>query len=240
MQKKRTIRKQPAQPFSFDLIEIDPITENQVKAFEAFDDGKNLFLYGSAGTGKSFISLYLALEEYFEEKKYKKIILVRSIVPGRDIGYLPGNLREKTEIYEKPYGLICNELLHRGDAYDILKNKFIIEFETTSFLRSITWKDAIVIVDEIQNMTKQEIYSCLTRIGENCRVILCGDYRQVDLKHYEQSWILELLEIIQRMNSFETIKFDVQDIVRSGFVKEFLIAKEEYENEESIRLSSNI
>lgn len=223
---RRPAKKQaPQKSQSFDLVPIKPLTENQEKAFSSYAAGKNLFLHGFPGTGKSFISLYLSLEEFFKTSNYQKILIVRSIVPGRDIGFLPGNVKEKTEIYELPYANICNELLSRGDGYSILKQKFMIEFSTTSFLRSITWKDSLVIMDEVQNFMPQEMHTCMSRVGENCRIVLCGDYSQIDLKRYEESCIHEILKITEEMSSFETIKMDIDDVVRSGFAKEYLLAK---------------
>lgn len=225
MPRKPTTKKRSPPSHTFDLIPVHPLTSNQGKAFTAFDNDKNLFLHGFPGTGKSFISLYMLLGELLKSKAYKKILIVRSVVPGRDIGFLPGNIREKTEVYELPYACICNDLLSRGDGYEILKQKFLVEFSTTSFLRSITWKDSLILIDEVQNFTSQEMHTCMSRVGENCRVILCGDYSQVDLKRHEESCINGLLNITNAMASFETIKMGIDDVVRSGFAKEYLLAK---------------
>lgn len=215
------IEVQPKQQFQ--LLDIIPLTLNQRKTFQAFNSGKDLFLHGIAGTGKTFISIYLALKE-IERKNFDKIIIYRSTVPSRDMGFLPGSLKEKTKVYEAPYHGICEKLYNRSDAYDILKQKKIIEFESTAFVRGITIEDSIVIIDESQNLNWMEIYSIMTRLGNNTRIVICGDYRQTDL-HKEQSGISKLTRVISRMNdTFSSIDFTIDDIVRSAKVKKFIIA----------------
>ena len=207
---------------NFQLLDIIPLTVNQRKTFEAFHAGKNLFLHGVAGTGKTFISIYLSLKE-LEKQNYERIIIYRSTVPSRDMGFLPGNVREKTRVYESPYQGIFQRLYNRGDAYEVLKQKGLVEFESTAYIRGITIDDAVVIVDESQNLNWQEIYSIVTRMGNNCRIIICGDYRQTDLTK-EQSGILKLSQIIKRMDEFAPVEFEIEDIVRSPFVKKFIMA----------------
>ena len=207
---------------NFQLLDIIPLTVNQRKTFEAFHAGKNLFLHGVAGTGKTFISVYLSLKE-LEKQNYERIIIYRSTVPSRDMGFLPGNVRDKTRVYESPYQGIFQRLYNRGDAYDVLKQKGLVEFESTAYIRGITIDDAVVIVDESQNLNWQEIYSIITRMGNNCRLIICGDYRQTDLTK-EQSGILKLANIVKRMDEFAPIEFEIEDIVRSPFVKKFIMA----------------
>jgi phosphate starvation-inducible protein PhoH and related proteins len=211
------------------IREISPLTDNQNKAFESFASGKNLVLYGSAGTGKSFLALYLALDDLETgTSDYKKIILIRSTVPSRDMGFLPGNTKEKAKVYERPYYGICDKLYGRGDAYEVLKNKGTIEFMTTSFVRGDTLEDSIIIVDEFQNMDFGELCSVITRVGENSMIIMCGDYAQSDFRGKEISSredILDFMRIINTMKSdFDIVEFGVDDIVRSGLVKRFLIA----------------
>lgn len=207
-----------------DLQNINPMTLNQKKAFESFKKNKNLMLHGTAGTGKTFVGLYLALKEVLQNEQQDKVIIVRSVVPSRDIGFLPGNHKEKIKVYESPYYLICTELFNRGDAYDILKQKNQIEFISTSFIRGITIKNSIVVLDEIQNMNWGEISTVLTRVGENCRVVICGDTKQSDLSEKDgKKDLLKLLNICRNMNTFEFIQMTKNDIVRSGFVKEFII-----------------
>lgn len=198
---------------------IEPLTHNQYLAFES---QKHLVLYGSAGTGKTFVSMYLAFDDILKGN-YSNIAIIRSAVPTRDIGFLPGTEKEKSRIYEVPYYNICNELFHRGDAYEILKNKGTVEFLTTSYVRGMTLQDCVIIVDETQNMTFHELDSIITRVGKNCRIIFCGDFFQSDLKI---NGLKEFLEILQSMECFDLIEFGVNDIVRSDFVKDYLIQKQ--------------
>ena len=217
--------------YSLKLREISPKTTNQERVFKDFTNGKNLLIHGLPGTGKSFISLYLALREIEQYKSYQNITIIRSVVPSRDMGFLPGSIIEKSRIYEMPYEAICIELYGRGDAYGILKNKNIIDFQTSSFLRGITLSNTIVIVDECQNMTYQELSTIITRVGSNSKIIFCGDYRQTDLKYdNERSGVLYFMKILGTMNKyFSCIEFDEEDIVRSGLVKDFIIKKSRFD-----------
>ena len=211
---------------NFNLKHIEPLTQNQKKTFNEYND-KNLVLFGSAGTGKTFISLYLALKEVLNGDRYKKVIIVRSVVPTRDMGFLPGSQKEKTKVYEGPYYAIFSELFGRGDSYEYLKSRGLVEFISTSFIRGITLNDSIVIVDECQNMTFQELDSIITRIGQNCKIIFCGDYRQSDFRFMDEKvGVLNFTKIIAKMKSFGFIEFNHDDIVRSHTVKEYIIQKE--------------
>lgn len=216
---------------SFNMKRISPKTKNQSKTFAAFGANKHLFLHGSAGTGKTFISLYLALKElYNSESLQKKVFIVRSVVPTRDMGFLPGNAKEKTKVYEQPYYSICTELYERGDAYDILKQKNAVEFMSTSFIRGVTLANCIVIVDEAQNLDWMELHSIVTRAGENCRFIFCGDYKQDDLtseRYKEESGIKKFMKVISKIDDFSLVEFCSEDIVRSKLVKDYIIALEE-------------
>jgi predicted ribonuclease YlaK len=218
------------------LLKIDPITDNQKIAFDAWENGQNLLLHGLAGTGKTFISLYLSLKEILSrETYYKKIIIIRSVVPTRDMGFLPGSIKEKTKVFELPYYGICNDLFSRGDAYDILKGKKIVNFLSTSFVRGSSFNDTIVIVDEINNLTFHELDSVITRLGHNCRLILAGDYRQTDLKyHDEKIGLSKFIDIIDKMSYFKHVEFGIDDIVRSDLVKSYIIAKTKIKYEDSI------
>lgn len=223
-------------PDHFELIDVLPKTTNQSRVFDAFDDGKNLVLHGLPGTGKTFISLYLALDEVFTKgSPYKKIIILRSAVSSRDIGFLPGNIKEKSAIYEEPYKEICAELCNRGDAYDVLTKKGILEFHVTSFMRGLTLKNCIVIIDEIQNMTFQEIDTVITRMGKNCKMLFLGDFFQCDIgkKKGDDSGILKFLDIISKIRSFSFTEFNADDIVRSMELKQYILARQEYEKENS-------
>lgn len=213
---------------NFNLKTVNPLTENQRIAFEAFDDGKHLMLHGMAGTGKTFIALYKAIESLMENRGVQnKIYVVRSVVPTRDMGFLPGNQKEKMKVYEAPYYAICTELFDRSDAYDVLKQKQAIEFISTSFVRGITMNNCFVIVDEVNNMTFHELDSVITRIGKGCRVLFCGDFRQSDLtKDQEKNGLKDFMRVIDRLNDFVHVDFLEQDIVRSRLVKEYIIARQ--------------
>jgi phosphate starvation-inducible protein PhoH len=213
----------------FALRTIKPLTVNQEKTFEAYRAGYNLMIHGFAGTGKTFCALYLALEEVLTgNSTYDKIIIIRSVVSSRDMGFLPGSIKDKTAIYEDPYKEICDDLFGRGDGYGILKMKKIIEFTTTSFLRGLTFNNAIIIVDETNNMILSELDTVMTRMGNNSRIIFCGDYRQTDLnKPHERTGINIFMNITKRINSFVHIEFEKEEIVRSGVVRDYIIQKTE-------------
>lgn len=210
---------------------VNPKTFAQEQTFDAYNAGDHLLLHGMAGTGKTFISMYLALDEIFnntDTNEYNNVTIIRSVVPTRDIGFLPGKEDEKIGVYEEPYRAICNELFSRGDAYDILKHKGLVNFMCTSFVRGLTLNDTIVIVDEVNNMNFHELDSLITRLGENCRVIFCGDFRQSDLtKRNDRDGLMNFMKIIDQLSGFEHIEFTKDDIVRSKLVKEYIIAREE-------------
>ena len=207
---------------SLELREIEPLTRNQLVAFES---NKNLVLHGLAGTGKTFISCYLAYDD-MSKGSYQNLVIIRSAVPTRDIGFLPGTEKEKGSVYEEPYKDIATDLFSRGDAYEILKQKGLVHFMTTSFIRGITLRDAVIIIDECQNMSFHELDSIITRMGENCRVIFCGDFRQSDFKaNDEKNGIKNFMKIIKNMKQFSFIEFTESDIVRSALVKSYIINK---------------
>lgn len=216
---------------NFTLKRINPLTENQRVTFESYSNDKHLLLVGTAGTGKSFLSVYLGMTDIVERKSHEKMIIVRSVVPSRDMGFLPGSNKEKSKVYEAPYYSIFSELFERGDAYEYLKTKNVVEFMTTSFVRGITINNAVIIVDEFQNMTPGELHSVFTRIGKNCKVIFAGDIKQNDLSgKREQSGFLDFFKVINRMRDFDVIEFTRDDIVRSDLVKQYIIAREDLED----------
>lgn len=219
-----------------DMIEVEPLTPNQVKAFKAYEENRSLVLAGSAGTGKTFVALSLALEDVLDkETSYDKVVVVRSIVPTRDIGFLPGNEEEKKDAYTGPYRAACSELFEDPEAWDKLKNSNKIEFLSTSFIRGVTIQNAIVIVDEMQNLTFHELDSVVTRIGQNCKFIMCGDYYQSDFeKERDKNGILKFLEIIEQLRNFTVVEFTWEDIVRSDFVRDYIMTKEMLEKDGKI------
>jgi len=216
----------------FQLRHVSPLTPNQEATFTNYWERKNLVCHGFAGTGKTYVSLFLALNELLSgQSVYEKIVIIRSVVPSRDMGFLPGSMAEKAKVYEEPYKEICDDLFGRGDGYDILKMKGLIQFTTTSFLRGVTFKNAIVLLDEAQNLTFSELYTTLTRLGDTSRLILCGDFRQTDLKKHESNNSLNhMMNVLKRMSNVAFIEFCENDIVRSDFVKEFIIKSTEYQD----------
>lgn len=218
-----------------DLVTIDPLTENQKKFFQAYKEGNlNIALHGVAGTGKTFIALYKALEEVLDKStQFDRIVVVRSAVQSRDIGHLPGDAAEKLAIFQQPYQQICHSLFERKDAWDLLEEAGTIEFISTSFIRGTTFDDAIIIVDEMQNMNFEEIDTVMTRVGNRSKIIWCGDYRQTDLrKNNDKSGILQFFDIAKYMTAFTRIEFEAEDIVRSDLVKQYILAKLKYEDRE--------
>ena len=228
MAKRKQTAASTAQKQHFSLKSIVPLTKNQEKTFAEYRKGNHLILSGSAGSGKSFLALYLGLQEILcEEGKYEQLLIIRSAVPTRDLGFVPGSLEEKAKIYEAPYQNITNELFNRGDAYSILRNKNVIDFGTTSFLRGLTFNNTIIVFDECQNATFHEIDSLLTRVGGNCKFILCGDSNQNDLNmKKEKSGFPLVIEVLRKISGISLVEFGIDDIVRSGFVKSYISEKE--------------
>ena len=227
-------RQMKRKPINLDHLKvIEPLTENQTKAFTAFKEGKNLCLHGCAGTGKTFISLYLALQQVLDPSTpYDKIYMVRSLVPTREIGFLPGDHEDKSDLYQIPYRNMVKYMFSMPDEatfnglYDNLRGQDSISFWSTSFLRGVTLDRAIIIVDEFSNLNFHELDSIITRVGQDSKIIFCGDYSQSDLtKVHEKTGVLDFMRILQAMQSFICVEFEIPDIVRSGFIKEYLINK---------------
>lgn len=237
-------RKQTANSLKIkidDLKTFQPLTDNQKKFFDAYKRGDYFIaLHGVAGTGKTFIAMYKSLEEVLDKSNpFKKIIVVRSAVQSREIGHLPGDVSEKMEIYQQPYRQICETLFGRKDAWDRLEEQNYVEFISTSFIRGMSFDDAIIIVDEMQNMNFEEIDTVMTRVGYRSKIIWCGDYRQTDLrKSNDKSGILKFFDIAYHMNAFTRVEFDADDIVRSSLVKDYIIAKLKYEDHSEAAASS--
>jgi phosphate starvation-inducible protein PhoH and related proteins len=215
------------------LKQIEPLTDNQEKVFNAYTEGKNLVLHGAAGTGKTFISLYLAMTEVLDPSSpYEKVYMVRSLVPTREIGFLPGDHEDKSNLYQIPYKNMVKYMFQMPDdnsferLYDNLRAQETISFWSTSFIRGVTLDRCVIIVDEFSNLNFHELDSIITRVGEDCKIIFSGDYTQSDLvKSNERTGVLDFMKILQTMPSFECVEFGVDDIVRSGLVREYLVSK---------------
>jgi len=210
--------------------DIKPMTDNQRIAFEAWNSGSNLMLHGIAGTGKTFLGLYFAISDVMNTKNGReKVFIVRSTVPSRDQGFLPGSQKQKEAVYEEPYFDIATKLFNRGDAYQILKQKQTVHFASTSYLRGCTFENCVIVVDEVQNMSDGELHTIMTRVGENSRIIFCGDVKQDDLtseRKKEVSGLRNFMRIIERMKEFDFVEFQIDDIVRSRLVKSYIIQRD--------------
>jgi len=215
------------------LVDISPLTDNQKVLFDSYNQQKNVVAYGVAGTGKTFITLYKALKDVLDETTpYERVYIVRSLVSTREIGFLPGDHEDKADIYQIPYKHMVKYMFQMpSDAdfemlYGNLRSQETIKFWSTSFIRGTTLDNAIIIVDEFQNLNFHELDSIITRVGENSKICFCGDATQSDLtKTNDRNGIVDFMNILRKMVSFDIIEFDVNDIVRSGLVKEYIVAK---------------
>ena len=216
-----------------DLVKIEPITDNQKLVFESYKKNQNQFLYGCAGTGKTFISLYLAFQEVLNIKTpYDKVVVVRSLIPTREIGFLPGDEEDKAALYQVPYQNMVQFMFKQPNEqafnmlYDRLKQQGSFYFLSTSFLRGLTFDNSIIIVDECQNLNFHELDTIITRVGQDSKIIFCGDFMQTDLsKTSERNGLFDFLRILEEMDEFNCTEFNIGDIVRSGFVRNYLIQK---------------
>jgi len=222
-------------PINADMLrDIEPLTENQQKLFDSYTEGKNIIAYGAAGTGKTFITLYNALCDVLDPSTpYEKIYIVRSLVSTREIGFLPGDHEDKSTLYQIPYKNMVKYMFEMPSdqdfemLYGALKTQETVGFWSTSFIRGTTMDNCIILVDEMQNLNFHELDSIITRVGENTKIIFCGDAAQTDLvKTNERNGILDFKKIILSMaDDFESIEFDINDIVRSGLVRNYLLTK---------------
>ena len=221
-------------PINLDFIKkIEPLTENQEKFFKEYGKNQNMVAYGCAGTGKTFIALYNALKDVLSDNTpYQKIYIVRSLVSTREIGFLPGDHEDKSALYQIPYKNMVKYMFEMPTDSDFemlygnLKQQETISFWSTSFVRGTTFDDSILIVDECQNLNFHELDSIITRVGDNSKIMFCGDATQSDLtRSNERNGILDFMKIIEQMESFDVVEFGVEDIVRSGLVREYIIQK---------------
>jgi phosphate starvation-inducible protein PhoH and related proteins len=215
----------------FGMRQIKPLTPTQSDLFDSYTEGYNIAAIGTAGTGKTMCAMYLALNDVLQKKGYDQVIVIRSAVQTREQGFMPGTKSQKEAVFETPYQDIVNDLFGRGDAYQILKQKAMLRFMTSSFVRGLTFDNSVIIVDECQSMTYHELDTIITRVGESSKIIFCGDTAQDDLSisknRADVSGLVDFLRVLDRINSFDTIKFTPADIVRSGLVKEYILAKEQ-------------
>ena len=215
------------------LTNIKPVTDSQKVVFDSWKQGQNQFLYGCAGTGKTFISLYLALSEVLKnETPYDKVIMVRSLIPTREIGFLPGDEEDKSALYQVPYSNMMQFMFEQPNEqafsmlYDRIKQQGSFYFLSTSFLRGLTFDNSIIIVDECQNLNFHELDTIVTRVGQDSKIMFCGDFSQSDLsKLNERNGLMDFLQILHEMKEFNCTEFNIGDIVRSGFVRNYLIQK---------------
>jgi len=216
-----------------DLAVIKPVTDSQQTVFDTWKEGKNQFLFGCAGTGKTFVSLYLALQQVLKnETPYDKVIVVRSLIPTREIGFLPGDEEDKAALYQVPYANMMQFMFEQPNEqaftmlYDRLKAQSSFYFMSTSFLRGLTFDNSIIIVDECQNLNFHELDTIITRVGQDSKIFFCGDFGQSDLTRLnERNGLMDFLQILHEMDEFNCTEFNIGDIVRSGFVRSYLIQK---------------
>lgn len=211
-----------------DLRTIEPVTESQKEAYNAWREGDNLTMVGTAGTGKTFLALYLALEEVMDKSTpFDSVRIIRSAVPTREVGFLPGTVEEKLDAFTGPYRAACSDLFEDERSYEKLVHNKIIQFESTSYIRGVTFDNTIVLVDEMQNLNFHELDSVITRVGHCSKIIFCGDYKQSDFKQQsDKKGINTFLDILEQLKHFTVVEFTWEDIVRSGLVRDYIMTKE--------------
>lgn len=211
-----------------DLLEYHPITDNQAKAYKAWGNGYNLVLAGSAGTGKTFMGMYLGMRAVLDPNTpYDRLVIVRSMVPTRDMGFLPGTKQEKEDAFLAPYKSIAHELFNDPGSWGKAVSTKKMEFTSTSYIRGLTLDNCIILVDEMQNLNFHELDSVTTRVGKDSRLIFSGDYRQSDFtRENDREGIVKFLTIVEQLKKFEIVNFGWEDIVRSDFVRDYIMTKE--------------
>ena len=215
------------------LNQIKPVTDSQKLVFDTWKKGQNQFLFGCAGTGKTFVTLYQSLQDVLKQGTgYDKVIMVRSLIPTREIGFLPGDEEDKAALYQVPYSNMMQFMFEQPNeqAFESLYNRIKAQgsyyFLSTSFLRGLTFDNSIIIVDECQNLNFHELDTIITRVGQDSKIVFCGDFSQTDLtRTAEKNGMMDFLQILHEMEEFNCVEFDIGDIVRSGFVRNYLIQK---------------
>ena len=215
------------------LVEMKGVTKNQLEVFKQYAEGKNLFLYGPAGTGKTFVILYNAIKEVLDSKtNYNCIYIVRSLMPTRSLAFMPGDEQDKSSLYQVPYDNMLRLMFKLSSEeqfdmmYEELKKQGNVAFLSTSFLRGITLDNAIVLVDECQNLNFHELDTIMTRVGQESKIMFSGDFDQTDLREDEEkAGLSQFIKIINEMKEFYSCEFDIGDIVRSGLVRSYIIQK---------------
>jgi phosphate starvation-inducible PhoH-like protein len=210
----------PQNPIEYGFKDVKPLNYIQEQYLDAIKQNDVVFGVGSAGTGKTYIAASYAAGELFH-RRVNKIILTRpNIETGRGLGFLPGELDEKYAPYLEPFDNVFQRSLGKGFYEYALKNKDI-EPRPIGFMRGATFDNAIVLVDEAQNLTKTELKMLLSRVGKNCKVILSGDPDQRDISN---SGLEDAIKRLEQIEGVEVVRFLEQDIVRSRMCKQIIIA----------------
>lgn len=209
---------------------IKPRTENQKKLVGAFDNNDMIFAVGPAGTGKTYLSIALAVKA-LKEKTIKKIVLSRPAVEaGEKLGFLPGDMKDKIDPYLQPLYNALEDMLPQAKLQEMME-KHVIQIAPLAFMRGRTLSDAIVILDEAQNTTCAQIRMFLTRMGWNTKMIITGDMTQIDLPREQKSGLKEALNILSRIEGIEIVELNRKDIVRHKLVTRIVNAYEKYDKE---------
>ena len=209
---------------------IKPRSENQQRLVEAYEQNDMVFAVGPAGTGKTYLSIALAVKA-LKEKTAKKIILSRPAVEaGEKLGFLPGDMKDKIDPYLQPLYDALEDMLPQARLQDLME-KHVIQIAPLAFMRGRTLSDAVVILDEAQNTTPAQIRMFLTRMGWNTKMIITGDMTQIDLPRTQKSGLIEALHILNNVEGIGVVNLNQKDIVRHKLVTRIVNAYEEYDKE---------